>query len=285
MKKIIIAGSTGYLGSHLVKELQAQNTNFQALARSEKKLLKLGLSAAQIIQAEVTKPESLSGKLNGADVIISTIGITHQKDGLSYMDVDYQANLNLLHEAQKAGIKKFVYVSVIHGDQMRHLKITAAKERFVDALKSSGMDYLIVRPNGFFSDLSDFLKMAKRGRVYLFGDGEFKLNPIHGADLAKGILDNIANKRQELIIGGPDILTQNEVAVLALESLNQTIRITHLPHWIRKLITGLLRTFTSSITYGPIEFFLEMSSQDNIAPRYGVNRLKNYFRAEADRLV
>jgi hypothetical protein len=48
------------------------------------------------------------------------------------------------------------------------------------------------------------------------------------------------------------------------------------------LIVCILRRFTSSKTYGPIEFFLEMGAQDNIAPRYGVQRLKNYFLNEAD---
>ena len=54
------------------------------------------------------------------------------------MDVDYQANINLLEEAKRAGVQKFIYISAINGQQMRHLKIMAAKERFVDALKSIG---------------------------------------------------------------------------------------------------------------------------------------------------
>ncbi len=200
------------------------------------------------------------------------------------MDVDYQANLNLLREAQRAGIKKFIYVSVINGDKMRHLKITEAKEKFVDELKSSGMDYLIVRPNGFFSDLKDFLDMAQKGKVYLFGDGEYKLNPIHGKDLANGIIEAINTNHRELIIGGPDILTQNEIAEMALQSWKKKIRIIHLPQWFRRLILCLLRNFTSSKTYGPIEFFLELGSQDNIAPRYGVHRIKEYFAQEVDKI-
>ena len=52
------------------------------------------------------------------------------------------------------------------------------------------MAYQIIRPNGFFSDMKDFLEMANGGRVYLFGNGQYKLNPIHGSDLAEAILDN-----------------------------------------------------------------------------------------------
>ncbi|MEQ8925766.1 MAG: SDR family oxidoreductase [Fulvivirga sp.] len=283
MKKIIIAGATGYLGSHLVQELQGQNISFQAIARNEKKLLQLGLGSKQIIKAEVTDPTTLNGQFQGADVLISTVGITRQKDGLTYMDVDYQANMNLLNEAMKAGIKKFIYVSVINGENMRHLKIMEAKEKFVDKLKQSGMDYLVVRPNGFFSDMKDFLDMARKGKVYLFGNGEYKLNPIHGTDLAKAIIESL-DVKNELILGGPDILTQNEIAEIALEACEMPSGIVHLPDWIRKMTIGLMRIFTSSRTYGPIEFFLTMMAQDNIAPRYGIHRLKPYFVREADLL-
>ena len=65
-----------------------------------------------------------------------------------------------------------------------------------------------MRPNGFFSDMKDFLNMAKAGRVYLFGDGVLKLNPIHGKDLAKVCVDKMIAGVKEETVGGVDILTQ-----------------------------------------------------------------------------
>jgi uncharacterized protein YbjT (DUF2867 family) len=192
--------------------------------------------------------------------------------------------MNLLSEAKKAGVRKFIFISAVNGEQMRHLKIMEAKEKFVDTLKASGMDYTIIRPNGFFSDLKDFLDMAKGGRVYLFGDGEYKLNPIHGADLAEFILDSINSTEKEIEVGGPDILTQKEIAVLALKALDKPVNIMHLPDWIRRAVISTLRAFTSSRTYGPYEFFLSMMAQDNITPRYGIHRVKTFFQEEADSL-
>ncbi len=282
MNKILIAGSTGYLGQHIVEELQQRGANFVALARNKGKLTNKGIAADMIIEAEVTLPETLKGQFDGVDTIISTVGITRQKDGLTYMDVDYQANSNLLQEAKRAGVKKFIYISSINGQQMRHLKIMEAKEKFVDELKQSGLSYTIVRPNGFFSDMKDFLDMAKGGRVYLFGHGDFKLNPIHGADLAKAIVESIDDDIKELVVGGPDILTQNEIGELALSALQKPKKISHLPDWIRRAIIRVLHAFTSSKTYGPIEFFMTMMAQDNVAPRYGVHRLEQFFRTEVD---
>ncbi len=284
MKKILVAGATGYLGSHLVMELQARKVPFLAFGRNKEKLQSLGLNHDQMVVGEVTQPHTFREAFQEVDTVISTVGITRQKDGLSYMDVDYQANANLLRLAMEAGVRKFLYVSVINGERMRNLKIMEAKERFVDELKTSGLDHTVFRPNGFFSDMKDFLDMAKGGKIYLFGDGAFKLNPIHGEDLAKVIVDSIDSNRNEIEVGGPDVLTQNEIGNMALDAYNKPHKVIHLPDWTRKIFLGLMRTFTSSKTYGPVEFFMTMMAQDNIAPRYGIHRLRTFFNDQVDQI-
>ncbi len=283
MKKILLAGATGYLGQYLAKELLSRDYETVLLARNAKKLDVEWARGSQVLQAEITQPKTLTGIADGVDTIITTVGITRQKDGLTYMDVDYQGNRNLLDEALRAGVKHFIYISAINGDKMRHLKIFSAKERFVDELKASGIAYTIVRPNGFFSDMGDFLEMAKGGRVFLFGDGEYRLNPIHGADLAKVVVDAVATRPKELIVGGPDVLSQNELAALALHAWSKKRKITHLPDWIRRLTIGLMRTFTSSKTYGPFEFFLTAMAMENVAPTYGNHHLADHFKKEVNR--
>ncbi|MEZ4980042.1 MAG: SDR family oxidoreductase [Saprospiraceae bacterium] len=204
-KSILLAGSTGYLGKHLLNQLLSRPYQVRAIARNKNKLKDYHQDNLQVMEAELTEPKSLEGVCAGIHTIISTVGITRQKDGLSYMDVDYKANLNLLEEAKRAGVEHFVYVSAINGDKYRHLKIFEAKEKFVDALVSSGLNYTIVRPNGFFSDMRDFLEMAHSGNVFLFGNGEQKFNPIAGEDLAEAMVQQLENPVPAFSIGGPDV--------------------------------------------------------------------------------
>lgn len=279
MKKIAIAGSTGYLGKYLVRQLVEQKIEGLVLARNLKKLSEFESENLILTKVELTQAETLKGVLESVDTVISSVGITRQKDGLSYMDVDYGANLNLLKEAQKEGVRKFIYVSVLNGQNMRHLKICEAKERFVDALKDSGLEYTIIRPTGFFSDMKDFLDMAKKGRVYLFGSGEYKLNPIHGEDLAKVCIDAVQSNKTEIEVGGPEIVSQNEIAELALKAWQKPVKISHLPDWIRRSIIWVVRTFFSSKTCGPIEFFLTAMASNMTAPKQGKHKLKEFFFA------
>lgn len=59
----------------------------------------LGLEEKEIKMVEVIKVSIFPHLQEPIDTVISTVGITRQEDGLSYMDVDYQANLNLLEFA------------------------------------------------------------------------------------------------------------------------------------------------------------------------------------------
>lgn len=280
---VLLAGATGYLGSYLLKTLIKKQNQVIAIVRNPNKLPNESENYLEIKQAEVTQPETLRDICKGIDTVISTIGITRQKDGLTYMDVDYKANMNLLTEAKKAGVRHFVYISAINGNNYRKLKIFEAKEKFVDALKSSGLNYTIIRPNGFFSDMKDFLQMATSGRIYLFGSGNQKFNPIHGEDLAKVIINTLDDVNKEITIGGPDILSLNDISKLAFTALNKPVKIIHLPDWLRKLSIWSLRTFTSVKTYGPIEFFLTLMAEDNIAPLYGTQHLKDFYLRETNK--
>ncbi len=275
--KVLLAGGTGYLGNHILKELSEKHVSTIAIVRKGKKSTFRKLPSIHLIEAEVTESKTLQGIFKGVDIVISTIGITRQKDGLTYWDVDYQANKNLLDQAISEGVKKFIYVASLNGEKMRHLKMCAAKEQFVDELKQSGIDYCIVRPNGFFPDLGEFLEMANKGRVYLFGKGKYRLNPVDGEDLALEIVNILSTHQNELTIGGPQIFSHKDLVDLASVVLGKKVKVTYLPDWIQNVVLFFLRTFTSSKTYGSVEFFLTTLSMDMIAPKYGKKELVVFF--------
>jgi len=278
MKKVLVAGATGYLGKYLVHEFKKQDYWVRALARNTQKLENIKNQIDDLFEAEITKSETLNNVCDGIDVVISTIGITRQKDGLTYMDVDYQGNNNLLNLAVNNKVSKFIFISVIHAHQMSHLKGIHAKLLFEEKLKESGLDYTIIRPTGFFSDMLEFLNMAKKGKVSVFGSGENRINPIHGADLAEACVNAINNTAEEINIGGPEIYTFNEIAEMALNVYKKPLKISKLPMWMIKIILPFVRIFTSSKTYGPIEFMMTVMTMDVIGDKYGQHKLEAFFK-------
>jgi len=277
-QRVLVAGATGYLGKFIVQELNKQGYWVRALSRDSQKIAPVRQYVDEVFLGEATKSETIKGLCKDIDIVFSSLGITKQKDGLTYMDVDYQANRNVLNEALTDDVTKFMYISVLNSNKLRHLEIVKAKEKFAQELKEADIEHIVIRPNGFFSDMTEFLNMAKRGRVYLIGKGEFRTNPIHGADLAEACVEWLGSNRGEFDIGGPEILTQNEIATQAFEVLGKKPNITCIPLMIRSLIIKLVRIFTSVKTYGPLEFFMTVLAMDMVAPTYGQHTIKEYFK-------
>ena len=144
MKKVLIAGATGSLGQYIIKEFKKQGFWICALARNADKLKSLSDYIDENFIGEVTNSNSLRGICKDIDIVFSSIGITKQKDNLTYMDVDYQGNKNLLEEAKKEGVLKFIYISVLNAEKLGDLKGIQAKLRFTKELKESGLNYLVV---------------------------------------------------------------------------------------------------------------------------------------------
>ena len=280
MHTVFIAGATGYLGRHLCAEFSRRGFYVTALVRKASKAE--DLTADCLIEAEATKPSTVTGIMEGVDLVVSALGITRQVDGLGYRDVDYQANLNLLNEAVRARVGHFAYVHVLNANKMPDVPLVAAKSAFVSALQASSLSSTVIAPSGFFSDMGDFFSMAKAGRAWLFGDGHHLINPIHGADLAEAACDAIARKREWLDVGGPDTFSHREAAALAFSALNKPEKITHLPDILRKASLKTLPWITPHHIRGPAQFFLSVMGMDMVGEPHGSRHLLDHFRSLAD---
>jgi len=278
MKRILVAGATGYLGGFVCKEFKDRGFFVRALVRSSKNLDGLWDSTDEIVEARITQPETLAHVCDGIDAVFSSVGITRQKDGLTFRDVDYQGNKNLLEAALRAGVRKFVYVSAFNGPNLRNLDIVAAHEDFVDELEASGIDYSVLRPTGYFSDMGEIFEMARKGRVWLIGSGENSVNPIHGADLAAVCADAMESNATEIDIGGPQTMTWSEVAALAFEILDKPARVSRVPGWLMWSMVRLVRLFNRH--QGELlAFFTTMATKDVVAPATGTHTLEAHYRA------
>ena len=278
MKQVVIAGATGYLGRHLCAEFKARGWHVRALVRDLGKARQLGLEADRLVQGEATKVDSLDDLMTGADLVLSALGITRQKDGLTYWNVDYQANVNLLRAAERANVKHFGYIHVLAAEKMKKVALVQAKQAFVEELQASSLRHSVIAPSGYFSDMADFLDMARSGRVWLFGDGNFRLNPIDGRDLAKATAQAIEDGKARLEIGGPDIVSHRQLADMAFSALGTKPKITYLPDSFRKLAVFLLPFLAPRSVHGPAEFFLTAMGLDMIGEPFGDYHLDDHFR-------
>ncbi len=279
--KILLVGVSGRLGHHLQETLKQHHYHVRALTRDVHVLAAKGALVDEAVSADITIPDTLHGACKDIDIVFSSAGasldVRALRDRQSYMAVDYQGNLNLLKEAKRAGIKKFVYVSVFNGQRQRQLEYSDAHERFCEALAKSGMDFTVIRPTGFFGIFDEMMGMAESGRGVVIGDGSARTNPIHEADLAEVCMQALDSNELEIEAGGPEILTRRRTVELAFEVLGKKPKIHSIPPALFKTAAAGIKPFNPRI-HALLSFGSDVSLTDTIAPQRGSRRLEDYYR-------
>ena len=280
---IVVAGATGYIGRHVVDALDARGCRVRALVRSQERAEVPGTFGAPPLLGRVAEwrivdysdSTTIRGVCKGADRVVSALGVTRQK--ASPWDIDFLGNLNLLEDAERHGLASFLYVNVLHSTSGSSLTMRS-KSAFAEALRRSQVAGQIVNPSGYFSDVTDFLLMARKGLGFTLGDGAARINPIHGADLAEFIVDHLAEPSTSWDVGGPDVLTYRELEELAFKIAGRKQR-------ILRIRPGLLQPLQwaadrSSPRAGNLtRFFLESLQVDAVGTPTGHRRLEPYLKA------
>lgn len=229
--KVVLAGAYGNLGADILRRLVKDNHEVIALDLAERDLGITGNVTFKKI--DVTNPETLVGVCDGADVVISTVGLTKTSATLTNYQIDYQGNLNLLNEAKKAGVKHFAYTSVIKAEKGPKVPMVNAKFMFEEELKKSGLTYAIYRPTGYFYDIVKVFKpMIEKGEVTLLGKKPVYANVISTEDLADFIVLHMMDENKMYGIGGKETYSYEEIANLCFEAAGKTPVIKRAPAFL-----------------------------------------------------
>ena len=209
--KVVLAGAYGNLGADIFRTLITSGHEVIALDMMQRDI---GITSGfKFVKIDVTDPKTLEGTCDGADVLITTVGLTKGSATISNYDIDYQGNLNLLAEAKKAGIKNFVYISVVKADTAPDVPMVHAKYLFENELKKSGLTYVIHRPTGYFYDIIKVFKpMIEKGKVTLLGKEPVYANIVSTEDFAKFIVDHMTDENVTYSVGGKEKYSYEEIA-------------------------------------------------------------------------
>jgi uncharacterized protein YbjT (DUF2867 family) len=283
--RILIAGAGGDLGRLIVAELESRGHTVRAVVRRAGKLRPAPGRETRTIDA--LRPGAWLNACDGIDAVVSTIGASVNPSPLvgrkPYTEVDAPANIALLEEAKRAGVRRFVYTSLIDGDKSRHMNYSEGHERVVDALRAAPIPATVLRPTGFFCAMTAMIDMARKGAVPVFGDGSCRTNPISERDLAAraaAAAESAAPGLTQLELGGPDTFTRREIAELAFKSLGKRPRVISVPVWAAKAGAAALHPFNPRAAHF-IRFAAHVMTHDCLAPKGGVRRLEDCFREHA----
>ena len=270
--KVLLAGGFGHLGSDVLKSLVDAGHEVVAADMAIKELDFKGFTSLKI---DMTDKEKLKGVCDGKDVVITTVGLTKASEKVTAYDIDYGANKNLLEEAKRAGVKHFVYISVLKADKGRHIPMLDAKAMFEEELRKSGLTYTIFRPTGYFYDTAHiFQPKVEKGEVTLLKTkNEIKCNVIDTRDFADYIVEHMCDDNKEYDVGGREIYTYKEIAEMFFKAAGKTPVIKYAPPFLFDMIIF----FAPAWKKGVIKFGKWTMTEDMVASiQTGKRSFKEY---------
>lgn len=160
--KILVAGGTRGVGILVVRRLLLLNVPFRILTRDRARAVRLG--DVEIVEGDALNREDCRRAVEGCDAVICTLGEQSIPQGRAAVDGD--GIINLIAVSVGAGVKRFVLISSLGvGDSWRRLpffmrwffqatgliRLLAEKTRSEDYLKTSGLEWVILRPGGLIN--------------------------------------------------------------------------------------------------------------------------------------
>jgi uncharacterized protein YbjT (DUF2867 family) len=237
---ILVTGGTGFIGRHLVARLAESGQPVRVAARGSRKAdLPDGVEPAQ---ADVVSGEGLDQALAGVDAVAHLVAVIVEKGAQTFDAVIRGGTGNLVREAERASVRKLVYVSAIGAAPDPKFPYWHAKWEAEQAVAGSKLNYTILRPSLVFGPEDDFFnRLARLIRqmpvVPIAGGGKTRFQPIWVEDVVSCVVASLgegAHDRQLVEIGGPEYFTYDEIIALLKAETGRRRLTVHLPLWLMR---------------------------------------------------
>jgi nucleoside-diphosphate-sugar epimerase len=218
--KVAIVGATGFVGSHLVPHLVATGHEVIGISRDGSRLPPWGEEVVARA-ADVASGIGLDDALAGADAVVHLAAIPRETRGRTFDDVNARGTERVVAAAERAGIRRFVHLSVLGVADDPKLRYLYSKWRGEQAVRASSLDWVVLRPSlmfgtgdGFFNLVRTTLRWWSPGIIAIPGKGDTRFQPLSVDDLAIAVEQSVTDAGRAgsvYKLGGPEHVTYRQI--------------------------------------------------------------------------
>ena len=245
---ILITGPTGLVGQRLVARL-ADRDEVVCLVRPARRMRQFSPGVAvRVVSGDVDDPPTLRLAMHGVATIIHLAAISRPLPGRTVESVNVGGTRNVVEAAQEVGVRRIVFVSPIGADPHSAYQYLKTKGQAEELVKAGGLDYTIVRTSAVYGEGDDWtvpMAMGLRAMRLAFpipGDGSSRLQPIFVDDLVECLVRSLCDRakyNQTLAVGGPQILTFDEVVTAVMKAVDVNRRRVYLREPMARTIANV----------------------------------------------
>lgn len=285
----VVTGAFGYTGKYITQLLLDAGHEVRTLTNSPNRSNPFG-GCVEVHPFNFDDVDKLTESLKGADVLYNTYWVRFNHRLFKHADA-VANTLILFDAAKKANVKRIVHVSITNPSLDSPLEYFSGKAQLEKALIESGISHAILRPAVLFGNfdilVNNIAWMIRHMPIFgVFGDGEYRLQPIYVEDFAKLAVKE-AGKEENTIVDaiGPETFTFRELAQTIADAIKIKRKIISIPPGVGYLLGWILGKLKGDvmITREEIRGLMDDLLYTD-SPPAGQTKLSEWARENADEL-
>lgn len=228
-----VTGAYGYSGKYIAQRLLARGKQVITLTNSPQRPHPFG-DRLPAYPFHFDRPQALVETLRGVTTLYNTYWVRFNHEQFQHAAAVENTKI-LFSAAREAGVQRIVHVSITNPALTSHLEYFRGKAELEATLQDSGISYAILRPTVLFGQedilINNIAWMLRTFPIFgVFGDGQYRLQPIFVDDLARLAVEN-GESSENLIINaiGPETFTYEALVKTIGVIIGRPRPIVHLP--------------------------------------------------------
>ncbi len=267
--RIFITGGAGFVGKNIIEALG--DRPIRVLVRDARHASGIAGANVEIVEGDVTRPESLRGVMDGAEAIIHLVGIISEEGGATFDRVIRQGTANVVAEAKRAGLHRFLHMSALGTRNDPRFGYFEAKWQAEQAVEQSGIPWTIFRPSVIFGPGDEFITtLAGLVRaapiIPVIGSGRSEFQPVSVREVASSFvraLDHPDTAGHIYDLGGGKTYTYEEMLDVIAHQLRVSKPKIHVSTSLMKIIVKLSKPLPKALRPPVTDEQLKMLAIDN----------------------
>jgi uncharacterized protein YbjT (DUF2867 family) len=236
---LLLTGATGTVGRELLRRLTDGGTPVRCLVRDPRRLGPERVRV-QIALGDLGDHLSFRHALRGVDTVVHMASVIRDQPNGSIEELAGVATWRLVRAAEREGVRRFVFFSVLGASTHGRTRLMRAKAVAERAVIESSLEHTVFAPSIVYSPGDPYLTLLARMSwlplIPIPGDGTATFEPIWSGDVAECVLAVLPGGRAategigaRYELAGPEALTQREIVELVMRSLPRRRRIVGVP--------------------------------------------------------
>lgn len=287
--RVAVTGAFGYSGRYIARRLLEAGDEVITLTNSPDRANPFG-ARVKAYPFHFDEPDKLRDVLRGVDALINTYWVRFDHRLFTHRQAVANTK-SLFSAAREAGVQRIVHVSITNPDATSDLEYFRGKAELETALTALGPSSCILRPTVLFGKedvLINNIAWSLRHLpvMFVFGAGEYRLQPIHVDDLAQAAVAQVRGHRNEVIEAiGPETFTYRELVARIAHAIGVKRPILSVPPGLGYWSCRLLGWFVGDVVITREEIRGLMEDRLFVeAPSLGSTRLTEWMDRHRDTL-